>query len=84
MLRSNEACVPQLLSLHSRAREPQLLKPAPRACAPQQEKPLQWEACAPQWRVVPALGNEDPMQPPPKKKKKYNQQKCQEVNLFQY
>ena len=30
---------------------------APRACAPQQEKPLQWEACAPQWRVAPALRN---------------------------
>ena len=28
MLRSNEARVPQLLRLHSRAREPQLLKPA--------------------------------------------------------
>ncbi|KAJ8784376.1 hypothetical protein J1605_008309 [Eschrichtius robustus] len=27
MLRSNKACVPQLLSLCSRAREPQLLKP---------------------------------------------------------
>ena len=26
----------------------------PRACAPQQEKPPQWEACAPQWRVAPA------------------------------
>ena len=24
----------------------------PRACAPQQEKPPQWEACAPQERVV--------------------------------
>ena len=32
------------------ARMPQLLKPAPRARAPQQEKPLQWEARAPQWR----------------------------------
>ena len=49
MLQSNEARVPQLLSLHSRAREPQLLSPcatttearAPRAHAPQQEKPLQ-------------------------------------------
>ena len=26
----------------------------PRARAPQQEKPLQWEARAPQWRVTPA------------------------------
>ena len=45
---------PQLLSLHSRAREPQLLSPhattteahAPRAHALQQEKPLQCEGCA--------------------------------------
>ena len=52
---------PQLLSLHSRAREPQLLGPratttearVPRARAPQQEKPLQWEAHAPQLRVAP-------------------------------
>ena len=39
------AHVPQLLSLHSRAR------------APQQEKPLQWEARAQQRRVAPALHN---------------------------
>ena len=26
---------------------------APRSCAPQQEKSLQWEARAPQWRVAP-------------------------------
>ena len=46
---SNEAHVPQLPSLRSRAREPQLLSPrattteacAPRACALQQEKPPQ-------------------------------------------
>ncbi len=30
---------------------------APRARAPQQEKPPQWEACAPQWRVAPARRN---------------------------
>ena len=30
---------------------------APRARAPQQEKPLQWEACALQQRVVPAHHN---------------------------
>ena len=50
-----------LLSLPSRACEPQLLSPhatttearAPRAHALQQEKPLQWEARAPQWRVAP-------------------------------
>ena len=49
MLQSNYAHLPQLLSLHSKAREPQLLSlhattteaPAPRACALQQEKPLQ-------------------------------------------
>ena len=79
MPRSNEARVPQLLSLRSRAREPQLLSPraptteacAPRARAPQQEKPPQWEAHAPQQRVAPAHRNwrkharskEDPTQP---------------------
>ena len=44
---------------------------APWARAPQQEKPLQWEACAPQGSVAPAHRNErkrarsseDPMQP---------------------
>ena len=49
MPRSNEAHVPQLLSLCSRAHEPQLLSLraattevcAPRARAPQQEKPPQ-------------------------------------------
>ena len=49
MPRSNKACVPQLLSLCSRAREPQLLSlrattteaHVPRACALQQEKPRQ-------------------------------------------
>ena len=30
---------------------------APRVCAPQQEKPPQWEARAPQWRVAPARRN---------------------------
>ena len=45
MLRSNYACAPQLLSLRSKA------------CALQQEKPPQWEACAPQRRVVPAHHN---------------------------
>ena len=39
------ARVPQLLTLHSRAR------------APQQEKPPQWEAHAPQQRVAPARRN---------------------------
>ena len=55
MPHSNEAHVPQLLSLRSRAHEPQLLSPrattteacAPRAHALQQEKPLQREARAP-------------------------------------
>ena len=49
MPRTNQACAPQLLSLHSRACEPQLLSPhaatteahVPRAHGPQQEKPLQ-------------------------------------------
>ena len=52
MLWSNEARVPQLLSLSSRACEPQLLSPCatttearvPKACALQQEKPPQREA----------------------------------------
>ena len=40
MLQSNEAHVPQLLKLCSRAQEPQLLKPAcPRVRAQQQDKP---------------------------------------------
>ena len=41
------------------------------ACAPQQERPRQWEACAPRWRVAPTRRNwrkpshrnEDPTQP---------------------
>ena len=65
MPQSNKACAPQLLSLRSRTREPQLLSPrvtttkahAPRARAPQQEKPLQWEACAPWQRVASACHN---------------------------
>ena len=27
------------------------------ACAPQQERPRQWEACAPRWRVAPTRRN---------------------------
>ena len=65
MLWSNQAQVPQLLSLCSRAHKPQLLSPrattseacAPRAHAPQQEKPPQWEAHAPQQIVAPACQN---------------------------
>ena len=65
MPQSNWACAPQLLSLCSRAHEPQLLSLCatttearmPRARALQQEKPPQWEACAPQWRVAPARRN---------------------------
>ena len=45
---SNEAHVPQLLSLCSRAREPQLLKPeCPRALAQQQERPTPWLESSP-------------------------------------
>ena len=62
-LRSNYAHAPQLMSLRSRARKPQLLSLhattteacMPRARALQQEKPPQWEACTPPWRVAPAL-----------------------------
>ena len=61
MPRSKQAHAPQLLSLRSRPHEPELLSPhatttearAPRARAPQQEKPLQGEARALQWRVAP-------------------------------
>ena len=46
---SNLASTSQLLSLCSRARVQKLLKPkCLRACAQQPEKPLQWEAEAPQ------------------------------------
>ena len=58
MPQSNEARAPQLLSLRSRACEPQLLKPTrvePVLC--QQEKPLQWEARAPQQRAAPPRCN---------------------------
>ena len=60
------AHAPQLWKpVHSRARVPQLLNLhaataeacTPRARAPQQEKPPQWEARAPQWRVAPAHHN---------------------------
>ena len=45
MPQGNQAPVPQLLGLGSRAQELQLLKPmSPRAHILQKEKPLQWEA----------------------------------------
>ena len=47
----------------ARALELQLLKSAhPRACAPQQEKPQQWEICAPQLEKSPH-SSKDPTQP---------------------
>ena len=52
------ACAPEPMSHNYWAHVPQLLKlMCPRAHAPQQEKPPQWEACAPQWRVAPAHRN---------------------------
>ena len=49
MPQNSYACVPQLLSLCSRAQEPKLLKSTrPRAHAPWQKKPGQREACTPQ------------------------------------
>ena len=63
---SYSACVPQLLKpTRPRAHALQLLSPCaattkvhvPRAHGPQQEKPPQWEARAPQWRVAPARHN---------------------------
>ena len=62
----SRACEPPLPNpAHPRARAPRLLSPcaataearAPKACALQQEKPLQWEARAPQWRVAPTCHN---------------------------
>ena len=49
MLQSNEAHAPQLLSPRATTTEAR----TPRDRAPQQEKPLQWEARAPQRRVAP-------------------------------
>ena len=68
MQQSNESHAPQLLSLHSRSRNPnywaymlQLQKLThPRACALQQEKPWQWEAHAPQQRVAQLTMRESP------------------------
>ena len=64
------------------AREPQPLSLRVWSCAPQWERPRQWEARAPRWRVAPARHNwrkpshrnEDPTQPKIKKKKK--KKKC--------
>ena len=53
MPQSNQAHVPQLLSLRATITEACV----PRAHAPQQEKPPQWEAQAPQRRVAPAHRN---------------------------
>ena len=53
MPQSNWARVPQLLSPRAAPTE----ACAPRARALQQEKPLQWEARAPQRRVAPAHRN---------------------------
>ena len=50
---SNLAHEPQLLSLRATTTEAH----APRAHALQKEKPPQWEAHAPQWRVAPACRN---------------------------
>ena len=53
------ACTVEPVSHNHWARMPQLLKPEclARAHAPQQEKPPQWEAHAPQWRVAPTRHN---------------------------
>ena len=71
MPRSNETCVPQLLSLCPRAQEPHLPKPlSPRAQAPRQEKSLQREARTPLRSSPRSLqleksphSNKDPAQP---------------------
>lgn len=50
----------QTMSHNSWAHVPQLLKPVcPKASSLQQEKPLQWEACAVQWRVPPLMQLEE-------------------------
>ena len=62
----------QLLSLCSSSQDSQLLKPLhPWALAPQQEKPLEWEAHAPQLVKSPP-SNKDPMQPKINKQKEYS------------
>ena len=64
------------------------------ACAPQRERPLQWEARAPRWRVAPTRRNwrkpshrnEDPTQPKTnkinllKKKKEWSSDTCYNMN----
>ena len=64
MLQSSQACMPQLLSLCFRAREPQLLSPqvprllkpaCSRACAHQQEKPPKREDHTPRLESSPRL-----------------------------
>ena len=52
------ACALEPVSHNYWAHMPQLLKPVhPRARASQQEKTLQWEGCAPQWRGDPTHRN---------------------------
>ena len=59
MPQSNKARMPQLLSLRATTTEAR----APRARAAQQEKPLQWEAHAPQQRVALLTATRDSTQP---------------------
>ena len=71
----DSTCLGQLKPKCSRALKSPLMSPcttSTEACAPQQEKPLQWEAQAPQQRVAPThttrqspCSNNDPG--PPKK-----------------
>ena len=78
MPQNDKACVPQLLTLYSKARVsywahvPQLLKAMwPRACAPQEEKPSKKKTCTPQLKSGPHFlnvdksphSNKDPAQP---------------------
>ena len=52
MLLSDQAYVPQLLSLPSRAQELQLLKPKhPKACARQQEGASEWGTHVSPWLI---------------------------------
>ena len=84
-------CVLESMSL--RLLNQQLMSPCaasteahvPRACAPQQEKPPQWEACAPQEKVVKLenlLNHAVRSNRPSANKNKYPAQSCRRVQLF--
>ena len=82
---NDQAHVPQLLSLDSRAWELQLPKPTyPRAWAPQEQKPLQRKACAPKLECAPTLctGEKPSRQWRPSTAKNKQMRKKQTVNQY--